>query len=301
MRSTRATESTSGEQTKRATSSSQPSTPISGSAHDAAEARFESLIKRKRLPDAAVVAKEARYRSIQCMIEVGRYIAETKRDYRRAGWHEQIPTRLGEMVEHLKGCMDIERRRLAAMRETRDEAVREDHRRQAAELVINVEDCFARHNALHVQLMRAEQAFFEEQDRQAFAWTLSTRGTRDITDEILVPLLERPIRLAGPLIAGFAVRLWPPKAPVVARLGSALDLLLRAPAERALLGEEIESLEYDGPPRILGSSMMARARSWSGSSKRWTLTRRPSDTPPSPTAHEPRAATLPGISSSCAF
>lgn len=230
------------------------------SAHDAAEARFESLIKRKRLPEAAVAAKEARYRSIQYMIEVGRYIAETKRDYRRAGWHEQIPTRLGEMVEHLKGCMDIERRLLAAMRETRDEAEREDHRRQAAELVVTVEDCFARHNALHVQLMGAEQAFFEEQDRQVFAWTLSTRGTRDITDEILVPLLERPLRLAGPMIADFAERLWPPKAPVVVRLGSALDLLLRAPAERAILGEEIEANEYDEPltdPRIFDDGTWA--------------------------------------------
>lgn len=223
------------------------------SAHDAAEARFESLIKRKRLPEASIAAKEARYRSIQYMIEVARYIAETKRDYRRAGWHEQIPTRLAEMVIHLSGRMDVERRLLAAMRETRDDAEREDHRRQAADLVMTVEDCFARHAQLHVQLMEAERAFFEEQDRQAFAFSLSTRGIRDLTDEILVPLMEMPLRVAIPLAAKFAERVWSPRAPVIARLGSAIDLLLQPPLEREPLGEELIELEYDDPmtePRI---------------------------------------------------
>jgi hypothetical protein len=232
------------------------------SAHEAAEARFESLIKRKRLPEAAIAAKEARYRSIQYMIEVSRYIAETRRDYRRAGWHERIPTRLAEMVEHLKGRLDTERRMLAAMREARDEADREDHRRQAADLVATVEDCFARHSRLHVQLMEAERAFFEEQDRQAFAWVRATRGTREITEELLVPLLEMTVDEVGPLLVGFAERMWPPQAPVVARLGAAIALLLRPPQERDTLGEEIEEVEYDDPvtdPRVFDDATWATA------------------------------------------
>ena len=64
------------------------------------------------------------------------------------------------MVEHLKGRLDTERRMLAAIREARDEADREDHRRQVADLVATVEDCFVRHRRLHVQLMEAERAFF---------------------------------------------------------------------------------------------------------------------------------------------
>lgn len=223
------------------------------SAHDAAEARFESLIRRKRLPEASIAAKEARYRSIQYMIEVSRYISETKRDYRRAGWHEQIPARLAEMIEHLKGRMEVERRLLAAMRETRDEAEREDHHRQAADLVMTVEDCFVRHGQLHVQLMAAEEAFFAEQDRQAFAFSLSTRGTLDLTDELLVPLLEMSRRSAVPLLTAFAERLWLPDPPVIARLGSVLDLLLEPPVERDNLGEELTEVEYEDPmtePRI---------------------------------------------------
>jgi hypothetical protein len=230
------------------------------SAHEAAEARFESLIKRRRLPEAAIAAKEARYRSIQYMIEVGRYIAETRRDYRRAGWHEQIPTRLAEMVEHLKGRLDTERRMLAAMREARDEADREDHRRQAADLVGTVEDCFVRHSKLHVQLMEAERAFFEEQDRQAFAWARATRGTREITDELLVPLLEMTVDDATSLLVGFAERMWPPQAPVVARLGAAVALLLRPPQDHDVLGEEIEEVEYDEPvmdPRVFDDATWA--------------------------------------------
>jgi hypothetical protein len=223
------------------------------SAHDAAEARFESLIRRKRLPEASIAAKEARYRSIQYMIDVARYIGETKRDYRRAGWHDQIPARLAEMMEHLKGRMEVERRLLTAMRETRDEAEREDHRRQAAELVMTVEDCFARHNQLHVQLMAAEESFFTEQDRQAFAFTLSTRNARDLTDELLVPLLETPRRDAVPLLVKFAERLWLPQPPVIARLGAVLDLLLEPPIEHSGLGEELVEVEYEDPiaePRI---------------------------------------------------
>jgi hypothetical protein len=232
------------------------------SAHEAAEARFDSLIKRKRLPEAAIAAKEARYRSIQYMIEVSRYIAETRRDYRRAGWHEQIPTRLREMVEHLKGRLDTERRMLAAMRESRDEADREDHRRQAADLVATVEDCFARHNKLHVQLMQAERAFFEEQDRQAFAWVRATRGTREITDELLVPLLEMTIGEGMQLLVRFAERAWPPQAPVVSRLGAAIALLLRPPQEREILGEELEEVEYDEPvtdPRVFDDATWTAA------------------------------------------
>lgn len=234
------------------------------SAHEAAEARFESLIKRGRLPEAAIAAKEARYRSIQYMIEVGRYIAETRRDYRRAGWHEQIPARLGEMVEHLKGRLDTERRMLAAMREARDEATVEDHRRQAADLVATVEDCFARHNQLHLQLMEADRAFFEEQDRQAFAWVRSTRDARDITDELLLPLLEATVADGSPLVRAFAERSWPPRPPVVARLGAAIALLLRPPIERELLGEALEDVEYDEPlidPRLFDDEAWAAAES----------------------------------------
>jgi hypothetical protein len=166
------------------------------------------------------------------------------------------------MVEHLKGRLDTERRLLAAMREARDEADREDHRRQAADLVATVEDCFARHSSLHVQLMEAERAFFEEQDRQAFACVRATRGTREITDELLVPLLEMTIDSATSHFIAFAERMWPPQPPVVARLGEAIALLLRPPQDRDILGEEIEEVEYDEPvtdPRVFDDAAWAVA------------------------------------------
>jgi len=153
---------------------------------------------------------------------------------------------------------------LAAMRESRDEADREDHRRRAADLVATVEDCFARHSELHVQLMEAERAFFEEQDRQAFAWVRATRGTRDITDELLVPLLEMTVREGSCLLLAFAERVWPPQPPVVARLGAAIALFLRPPQEREALGERIEEVEYDEPvtdPRVFDDATWTAAES----------------------------------------
>lgn len=222
------------------------------SAHAAAEARLENLIRRGRLPEAAQAAQDARYLSVEYMVEVARFIADTRRDIRTADWAERIPARLAEMLDHLDERMTEEQKLLAAMRETRDEAEDPELARQAAALVATVEDCYARHTELHLQIMAADRAFFEEQQRQVFARLPSLRAV-DLTDELLAPLLAAPIaRVEGPLLR-FAERLWGPRVPIVARWGSAVAYLLQAPVEHDTAGEPIEEPEWADPvvdPRL---------------------------------------------------
>ncbi len=231
------------------------------STHAAAEARLENLIRRRRLPEAAIAAKEARYRSVQYMLEVARYIAETKRDIRRAGWHEGIPARLKDMLDHLSERLEVERRMLAAMRDARDEADRENLRRSAAELVVIVEDCVHRHTELHVKVMEAEAIFFAEQDRQIFAWTGSLRTT-DPTEEVLLPILNASIEEASPLLAAFAARTWGAQAPVAPRLGRLIELLLQPPPQREVLADPVEEPEWELPadePRVFDDRAWAKS------------------------------------------
>ena len=214
------------------------------SAHAAAEARLSNLIKRGRLPDAAQAARDARYRSVQFMLEAQQVIADTRRDIRQVDWAETIPAKLAEMLVHLDERTAEETKMLAAMREARDEAQDESLERSAAELVAVVEDCFARHTDLHNQIQQTDRAFFEEQARQVFAPPVSLR-TVDLTDEVLAPTLELPIRLAEPLLTLFVERLWGPRVPIVARWGSAVAYLLQPPSERETGGEEVTEPEWD--------------------------------------------------------
>jgi len=214
------------------------------SAHAAAEARLANLIKRGRLPDAAGAAREARLRSVQFMLEVQRFIADTRRDIRQVDWAEAVPARLSEMLTHLDERTAEETKMLAAMREARDEAQNETLGRQAAELVATVEDCFARHTELHNQIQQAEGAFFEEQARQVFAPPVSLRAI-DLTDELLIPALGLAIENAEPFLTRFVERLWGPRVPIIARWSSAVAYLLQPPQERELGGEEVAAPEWD--------------------------------------------------------
>jgi hypothetical protein len=223
------------------------------SAHAAAEARLANLIRRKKLPDAAQAARDARYRSVQFMLEVQRLIAETRRDIRQADWAEAIPRRLREMLEHLDERTSEEQKMLAAMREARDEAEDERLERQAAELVATVEECYTRHTELHVRIMEAEAAFFEEQDRQSFAPPPSLR-TVDLTDELLTPLLLLPINLAESIAMRFAMRVWGPQPPITARWGSAVATCSSHLRRVSFWASRLTSLSGTIPSRTLVAS-----------------------------------------------
>jgi hypothetical protein len=222
------------------------------SAQVAAEATLEHLIRRRRLDDATGPAREAKIRSVQYAMFVRQVIEETKRDIRRAGWREQVPLRLGEIRNHLDERMDMERRLLSAMQETRDSAVREDLRYQAAALVEIVDDCFECHKELHAMAMRLIRVFVEEQDRQVFGRAAAV-GALDLTEEVLEPILGACIGDVGDLVVQFAERLLGiapgPNStvpmPLQPRLGSFLIALLRPPPPRDGLGDVIEEPEWE--------------------------------------------------------
>lgn len=226
------------------------------SAQVAAEATLEHLIRRRRLDDAARPAREARIRSVQFANLVRQVIDETKRDVRRAGWREDVPARLAEIRDHLLDRMGTEKRLLAAMQDTRDSAVREDLRRQAAALVETVDECFMRHQELHAMALSAIRIYVEEQDRQVFGRAAAI-GAIDLTDEAFLPALAAPVGRVGDLLAEFAERLLgfgpgPKSKSVVPRIqprfGPFVVALLRPPPPRDLLGDEVAEPEWDEPP-----------------------------------------------------
>ncbi|MBI2773068.1 MAG: hypothetical protein HYX56_01050 [Chloroflexi bacterium] len=176
------------------------------SAQMAAEATLEHLLRRQRLADAAVPAREAKIRSVQYADYVRRLIEDTRRDVRRAGWREQVPERLSEIRGHLTERMDTERKLLAAIQEQRGSAEREDLREHAARLVEIVNDCFDRHSELHRVTLEAARVYIEERDRQTFGRVSAIRGV-DLTDELLLPALASPIDRVEPVIAAVASRL----------------------------------------------------------------------------------------------
>ena len=240
------------------------------SAQVAAEATLEHLIRRRRLDDAARPAREAKIRSIQYSAFVRQLIEETRRDIRRAGWREDVPLRLGEIRDHLRDRMQTEERLLAAMQESRDSSGREDLRRQAATLVEMVEDCFLRHQELHSVALSSVRIYVEEQDRQVFGRAAAI-GAIDLTDEVLLPVLARPVGSIGEALAGFAERLLgigtgqrglavvPRRQP---RLGAFILSLLRPAQEREEYGPPVEEPDWQEPaedPRAFTADEWAAA------------------------------------------
>lgn len=226
------------------------------SAQVAAEATLEHLIRRRRLDDAARPAREAKIRSIQYSSLVRQIIEETKRDVRRAGWREHVPQRLAEIREHLQDRMRTEERLLAAMQDTRDSAVREDLRRQAAVLVETVDDCFIRHQDLHATILSAIRVFIEEQDRQVFG-RMAVLGSIDLTSEVLLPILGSRVGAIDNLLTTFAERLLgfgpgPRSASIVPRrqprIGAFVQALLKPPQTREELGATLDEVEWEAPP-----------------------------------------------------
>lgn len=224
------------------------------SAQVAAEATLEHLIRRGRLDDAARPAREARIRSIQYAAWVRQVIEETKRDVRRAGWREDVPTKLATIREHLKERMGTEERLLAAMQDARDAAARDDLRRRAAGLVETIDDCFTRHQELHATALTAIAVYVEEQDRQVFG-RAAVVGAIDLTEEAFTPILAAPTGVVGGLLTSFAEALLgfgpgPSSASVVPkqpRFGLFLLALLRPPQPRELLGSEVGEPDWADP------------------------------------------------------
>ncbi len=225
------------------------------SAQVAAEATLEHLIRRKRLDDAARPAREAKIRSVQYAMWVRQVVDETRRDVRRAGWHEDVPDQLAAIREHLSDRMSTEEKLLDAMQQTRDTAEKEHLRRQAAALVETVDDCFTRHQELHSLTLGAIRVFVQEQDRQVYGRAAAI-GAIDLTDEAFLPILASPVGLVANTMVIFAERLLgfgpgaasPSVTPrLQPHIGQFVVGLLRPPPPRDLLGDKVDEPDWAEP------------------------------------------------------
>lgn len=208
------------------------------SAQAAAEAKLENLVRRGRLSEAQYAAQQARYRTIQLGELIRQDLAATKRNLVVVNWAGVVSPRLDGALAHIGERLEVERRIVENIRETRDRAEDPEKRAQAAGLIELLDECQNRHMVLQRKLMEARQVFLLEQERQVFAPPASVR-LRDITGELLLPMLALALTDAEPLAVGFFERVLGPRPTRIGRLATMVGQLLTPPRERDELGVEV--------------------------------------------------------------
>ncbi|MGH8904448.1 MAG: hypothetical protein ACRDYA_22890 [Egibacteraceae bacterium] len=213
-------------------------------AQAAAEAVLASQLRRGRIDQAVLTAREARLRSIQFTTKVRRVLDLTRRDVRQVDWGGDVPRLLQDALGHLDDRLDVERQLLATLRVTLADAELDDAA-AAAELVRLVEDCQTRHLELHAELIGARSTFLDEQERQRFAPVGEVRLV-DLDEDLLKPLLATPVAGAEVPAAAFLVAASGPRPPRLARICDLVGALLQA---RRASGEGGEA---DVSPDLVG-------------------------------------------------
>lgn len=208
------------------------------SAQIAADHRLNTLIARGRLTDAAVTAQQARRYTAAYSQRLREQMDATRRDVRHVDWETEMPKLLADALTHIEERQRVEHAILKNITDVRDQADDPVKKKQAAELVMIVSDCLARHGRLVRELRVAEREFRDEQDRQAFT-PGPAQLTVDLHAQLLLPaLLLTSGQLDAPAFT-FVGNL------LGARSGSAVNLehlyssLITPSAERDLLGGEI--------------------------------------------------------------
>lgn len=227
------------------------------SAQEAAETKLENLIVRGRLGDARLAAEQARYRTVQYAESLRRKLEATRRDVRSVDWLDAVPELLDEALTHIEARYRAETAIKANIADARDEAVEPQRRRQAAELVVLVDDCIQRHTQLQARLQEAGAAFRAEQDRQQFSGR-PKRAAVDVFGQLLRPALALPVGTAhDPVTAYFAAGTGV-RTPPVPGLGGLVETLLTPPADRDPFGAEVPEPELaPQPPERFGEGTWA--------------------------------------------
>jgi hypothetical protein len=208
------------------------------SAQAAAEAKLENLVRRGRLSEAQYAAQQARYRTIQLGELIRQDLAATRRNLTTVDWAGEISPRLDGALAHIGERLEVERRIADNIRETRDRAEESARRAQAASLIELLEECQNRHMVLQRKLMEARQVFLAEQERQVFAPPASVR-LRDVTSELLLPVLSLSLADAEAPAVGFFERVLGPRPRRIGRLATLIAQLLAPPRERDEFGAEL--------------------------------------------------------------
>jgi hypothetical protein len=215
----------------------------------AADLRLESLIRKGRLSDAQAAAQTARYRTIQYGEQLRRRLEATTRDVRSVDWLEEMPTFLNEALDHIEARFKAENAILVNITAVRDTADDPARKAQAASLVGIVKDCLRRHEQLEAALQGAGTRFRAEQDRQSFA-PVSPRASLDLHGQLLVPALALPVQDAEGVLGAYFTGSTGLTVPVALRLVDLFAMLIRPPAERDVLGGEVQEPDLSDEPEL---------------------------------------------------
>lgn len=230
-------------------------------AQAAAEAVLQSQLRRGRIDQAILTAKEARLRSLQFTRKVRRILDATRRDVRQVDWTEDVPRLLSDSLDHLSERLEVERTLLATIEKTLAEAGEAEEARGAAQLVGIVTDCRLRHMDLHRELIGARTVFLSEQERQRFRPAAEVRLIR-VEEDLLKPLLAETAAAAEPVAVAFLVRSMGPSPPRQLRLADLISSLLMPPREEeeAPLDEEPDLVPVDLDPLRFPEEVRRSAR-----------------------------------------
>ena len=136
-------------------------------AHAANAAVLRYQIGRGRFRAAVATARQAVAIGTAYEQKVRRALDIARRDVTQVNWAGEILTTLDEARDHLLIRIDADNEILDAVEEHGEEA--EPHERaHVSELVSHIHACKARHSALHVLVMDANESWLGEHSRQAF-------------------------------------------------------------------------------------------------------------------------------------
>ena len=217
------------------------------SAQIAADLRLDTLIRRGRLSDAQAAAQTARYRTIQYGEKLRQRLEATERDVRTVDWLNEMPEFITEAIEHIEARYRAENTILVNITEVRDTADTAGRKQQAATLVEVVRDCLRRHEQLQSALQGAGRRFRIQQDRQTFAPGRAAAAL-DLHAQLLAPTLTLAVQDADIPLMHFFGRSTGLHLPPSLRLIDLFTGLITPPAERDLLGGEVEEPDLDDSP-----------------------------------------------------
>lgn len=219
-------------------------------AHAANAAVLRYQIGRGRFRAAVATARQAVAISTAYEQKVRRALDIARRDVTQVNWAGEILATLDEARDHLLIRIDADNQILDAVEEHGDEA--EPHERShVSELVGHIHACKARHSALHVMVMEANESWLGEHSRQAFR-PRALGVLRDFEASILRTSLslrdsQMDETMAWQLAAAF-LPAWPPVVVDGRRL---VEVLMAPPREMeggSTMSEEPDAEEMPQAP-----------------------------------------------------
>lgn len=216
----------------------------------AAEAVLQVQIRRGRIDDALRTARDARVRSIELQQRIEGWLRLARRDVTQLRWAGEVLQLLDESLVHIQERIETERQLLGLVAQ-RLRDVSDESGPRLAELSDSLNDCMQRHLRLHTAVLRANRAYLDEQERQAFQ-PRALLPLPDLEVEVLRPALSLPVGLLEPALDSLAPSLLRPRAQPFVYLPQLVDRLLAPPrraAPRAHVVElpELELVNASGP------------------------------------------------------